>query len=49
MMRRSWLSLRFAAGTLPAAWAAHTNLTAIFLSRNQLAGVHSVIPLHCME
>ena len=36
-----------AAGSLPAAWAAHTNLTTIDLSRNKLAGIHSVTgPLH---
>jgi hypothetical protein len=36
-----------AAGSLPAAWAAHTNLTSIYLSRNKLAGMHSVTgPLH---
>ncbi len=36
-----------APGSLPAAWAAHTNLTAIFLFRNKLAGMHAVTgPLH---
>ncbi len=31
-----------AAGSLPAAWAAHTNLTFISLDRNKLAGMHAV-------